>query len=316
MIVDAAASIKAKLLAGARASGEEFERTLVRYADERLLYRLGASDARNSCLVKGASLLTVWTSDPYRATRDVDLLAFGPGDEEAICALVTKICAVACPEDGLQFDLSGLDMTEIRPEEEYAGKRVRFLALLGSARIHVQMDFGFGDAVGVESEEIVYPTILEHLPAPRLRAYPREVSVAEKFEAMIKLDTRNSRMKDFHDLWALSGMFAFKGQSLREAVFRCFERRGTPWTIETPRPLTTAFYEITELADRWNFYRSAASILVPPPERFTVVGEQVISFLGPIRESIVSEEPLEQHWPAGGPWQLATYTALGADVDV
>jgi Nucleotidyl transferase AbiEii toxin, Type IV TA system len=73
MSPDVASSVRARLLNQAKAQREEFERTLVRYADERLLYRLGASPARERCVLKGASLLTVWMPDPYRATRDVDV---------------------------------------------------------------------------------------------------------------------------------------------------------------------------------------------------------------------------------------------------
>jgi hypothetical protein len=170
MSPDVAASIKARLLAGARAAGEEFERTLTRFAAERLLYRLGASPARQRCLLKGASLLTVWLTDPYRATRDVDVLAFGPADDAAVRALLDEICGVSCPEDGLRFDLSGMRVEVIRAEEGYSGKRTRFLAYLGSARIQVQVDFGFGDAIGANPEEIEYPTMLKSLPPPRLRA--------------------------------------------------------------------------------------------------------------------------------------------------
>src|SRR5438093_13566938 len=184
MSPDIAASVKARLLALAKAQREEFERTLVRYTGERLLYRLGVSPARERCILKGASLLTVWMPDPYRATRDVDVLSFGSPDDTAIRALVEEICSVPCSEDGLRFDPSGLVVEEIRGPEEYPGKRARFLALLGTARIHVQVDFGFGDALVAGPEEIEYPTMLNSLPAPRLRAYPREASVAEKFEAM------------------------------------------------------------------------------------------------------------------------------------
>ena len=108
----------------------------------------------------------------------------------------------------------------------------------------MQLDIGFGDALATQPEEIEYPTSLETLPAPRLRAYPRETTVAEKFEAMVKLDTRNSRMKDFQDIWALAGAFTFDGSTLREAVAVCFERRTTKWTDEAPRALTAAFYRI------------------------------------------------------------------------
>jgi len=119
------------------------------------------------------------------------------------------------------------------------------------------MDFGFGDAVAGGPEEIEYPTILSGLPAPRLRAYPREASLAEKFEAMVSLDTRNSRMKDFHDVWALSGAFAFDGAKLQRAIAACFERRGTPLQPETPRVLTSAFYQAPEIEARWRAFADA-----------------------------------------------------------
>jgi hypothetical protein len=213
MSPDTAASVRARLLNQAKKTGEDFEFTLTRFAVERLLFRLGASAARNRCILKGASLLAVWLPDPYRATRDVDVLAFGPADDAAIRSLVTEVCAVPCPEDGLAFDTSDLKIQTIRPEEEYSGTRASFRAFLGQARISVQLDIGVGDAVVVEPEEIVYPTLLPTLPAPRLRAYPRELTVAEKFEAMVKLGPRNSRMKDFHDLWALSGAFPYSAKS-------------------------------------------------------------------------------------------------------
>ncbi len=273
MSPDVAASVKARLLAQAKAQREEFERTLVRYAAERLLYRLGVSPARERCILKGASLLTAWMPDPYRATRDVDVLSFGSPDAAAIRALVEEICAEPCPEDGLRFDLSEVTVEEIRGPEEYPGKRARFLAFLGTARIHVRMDFGFGDALVVGPEEINYPTMLAGLPAPRLCAYPREATVAEKFEAMVKLDTRNSRMKDFHDLWALSRAFAFDGAALQRAIAACFDRRATHWRPEVPRALTPAFYQLPEIETRWRSYVAAGAVLVPPPAQFEVSGE-------------------------------------------
>jgi predicted nucleotidyltransferase component of viral defense system len=300
---DLAASARARLLARAKAEREEYERMLVRYAAERVLYRLGASPARERCILKGASLLTVWMSDRYRATRDIDVLCFGPSNEAAIRALVEEICAVPCPEDGLRFDLSGLVAEDIRAHEEYVGKRARFLAFLGTARIRVQIDFGFGDALVVGPDEIEIPTLLKGLPAPRLRAYSRETTVAEKFEAMVKLDMRNSRMKDFHDVWALAGAFSFDGPLLKQAIVSCFERRGTPWTDEVPRVLTPAFYQMDELQTRWRSYLAAGAVLVAPPERFEVIGEQLMQFLGPVRRSRVEGEAFELAWTPRGPWR-------------
>jgi len=243
--------------------------------------------------------------DPYRATRDIDVLVSGPADENAIRALVEDISAVECPEDGLRFDLSEMTVETIRGEAEYAGLRARFHAFLGKAQIRVQIDFGVGDALVSKPEEIEYPTILPALPAPRLRGYRREASVAEKVEAMVTLDIRNSRMKDFHDVWALSSLFPFDGRSLSRSIEACFDRRGTSWTAETPRCLTSAFYQEAGMTARWRNYREAGAVLVSPPAEFERLGERIISFVGPVRDSLVARELFDSMWPAGGPWSTA-----------
>jgi len=302
MSPDVAASIKARLLDHAKAHTQEFEWTLTRFAAERVLFRLGASAARDRCILKGASLLAVWLPDPYRATRDIDLLATGPAEDAGIRSLVEEICAMTCPEDALNFDLSKLVIETIRAETQYPGKRARFCAHLGNARILVQLDIGFGDALAVEPQEIEYPTILKALPTPRLRCYSRESAVAEKFEAMVTLGTRNSRMKDFHDVWALAGRFAFDGPALEKAIAACFERRATLWTAQIPRPLTAEFYQDSTLDARWRSYLAAGSVLVPPPAQFAQIGERIIRFLGPVQRSIGEGTPFDRVWCAGGPW--------------
>lgn len=303
MSPDVAASVKARLRNGAKERGEEFERTLSRFAAERLLYRLGQSEARHRCILKGAGLLTVWLPDPFRATRDVDLLASGSMDDAAILETIETICAEPCPEDGLRFDLTKLTLTVIRPEEEYSGKRAVFSAWLGTAKIRVQVDFGFGDAMTTGPEEVAYPTILGGLPVPHIRAYPRVASVAEKFEAMVKLETRNSRMKDFHDVWALSGIFAFEGPALSAAIAACFERRRTEWTNEMPGVLTPGFYQHADLQARWSAYLRSSAMRTRPPARFEEIGERVRHFLLPVRDAIVRGSRLESQWKPGGPWQ-------------
>ena len=70
------------------------------------------------------------------------------------------------------------------------------------------MDFGIGDAVVPEPDEVRLPTLIDRVPAPRIRAYPRVAAVAEKVQAMAALGRRNSRMKDFHDVGSLSEALA------------------------------------------------------------------------------------------------------------
>ena len=299
-------SIKARLLNEARGGGTEFELFLVRYACERFLYRLGKSAVRDRCILKGATLLALWMKEPYRATRDIDLLAFGESDEETVRTIIEAVCSVPCGEDGIAFDLETLRVSPIRDNQRYQGQRANLRARLGTARIAVQVDFGFGNAVTPVVDEEVLPTLIGGVPAPLVRTYPRVATIAEKFETMVQLGTRNSRMKDFYDMWALSETFAFDGDELRKAVDRCFERRETVWSQAVPEALTPAFYSNADLQDRWQSYGQDGLLLSSPPSAFEDIGSRIRSFLGPVRESILAGQPLERHWPAGGPWRPHT----------
>ena len=58
---DLAASIAARLLNRAKATGEDHQTLLTSYCLERFLYRLGASDRRDRFVLKGAMLLRLWS---------------------------------------------------------------------------------------------------------------------------------------------------------------------------------------------------------------------------------------------------------------
>ncbi len=243
-----AASIRARLLNRARAEDTNFQFLLDRYACERFLYRLGQSDLRDRFILKDASLLAVWMEEPYRSTRDIDLLAFGASDEGAVRGVVESICGVQYFEDGLTFDVDSLIVSPIREGQLYEDRRVRLRAFLNRTRATVLVDIAFGDAVS--PERVTMPTLIEDLPAPDLLAYPLVSVIAEKFEAMVQLGIRNSRMKDFYDIWALTETFDVGGLDLMEAVKRCFERRRTRWTDDVPDALTVAFYADSERGQR------------------------------------------------------------------
>ena len=287
-----------------------FDLLLVRYACERFLYRLGESGLRDRCILKGATLLALWMKEPYRATRDIDLLAFGESDEETVRTIITTVCSVPYEEDGIAFDLKTLRISPIRESQKYQGQRARLRARLGRAEVPVQIDFGFGNAVTSVVDEESLPTLISDVPPPFLRTYPKVASIAEKFETMVQLGTRNSRMKDFYDVWALSETFSFDGTELREAVERCFERRGTPWTHAVPDALTSAFYSNVDLQSRWQSYGQDGQLLSSPPNAFEEIGSRLRLFMGPVRESIVVGTPFEMHWPAGGPW-LSRAASIG-----
>ena len=250
MTSNIAASVRARLLNKVNADRTKFGLLLVRYACERFLYRLGMSEERNRCILKGATLLGLWMEEPHRATRDIDMLASGDSDAEAIRSVMKTICNVPCPEDGLRFALETLRVSPIRRDQRYGGQEAKVVAYLGRTRISVQVDFGFGDVVTPAAQEARLPTLIDNVPAPVLRVYTQVTSIAEKFDAMVQLGISNSRMKDFYDIWALSENFTFDGAELQQAVARCFERRGRRLLAETPEALAPTFYSNTERQER------------------------------------------------------------------
>jgi hypothetical protein len=183
--------VHARLLAGAEARGENFNVSLQRYVAERFLYRLGASRYRERFVLKGARLFPVWGGSLYRATRDLDLAGYAADDSRSLVAIMQEICAVSCPEDGLAFQSGTVRAEPIRDLSEYRGFRVKVEALLGTARLTLQIDIGLGDAIEPPARDEDYPVLLDG-PAPRIRAYPREAVIAEKLHAMVVFGAANS----------------------------------------------------------------------------------------------------------------------------
>ena len=89
-----AASVRARLLNLAKAQGLDFIQVLVRFALERILYRLSQSEHADRFLLKGALLFTLWYDMPHRPTRDADLLGFGPSDLDSIAQTFRDIAGV------------------------------------------------------------------------------------------------------------------------------------------------------------------------------------------------------------------------------
>ena len=234
---DLGASVQARLRNVARERGEDVQVVLLQFVLERLLHRLASSPHRRDFVLKGAMLFTAWTKIAHRATRDLDLLGSGPSELPRLAAIFRTICLTEVESDGVSFDADSVASSRIREDQLYEAVRVLLTASVGTARISVQVDIGFGDAVTPHPVEMAFPTLLGQPPV-QLLTYPREVVVAEKFHAMVSLGLLNSRMKDFYDLSVPAGARFHRASSprLSPAADSCHDVRRLPTAGQRRRP--------------------------------------------------------------------------------
>jgi len=294
------ASIRQKLLNLANKNGDDPNVLWTRYAIERLLYRLSVSEFSGEFVLKGAALFMVWFNEPHRPTMDLDLLGRGEDSNARMADIFRKLCRMAIGNDGLTFEEESIRVMPIRETMEYHGRRVNLLAYLGTVRIPVQVDIGFGDVVTPKAELINYPTLLK-LPAPRIRACPQPTVIAEKLHAMVTLGIANSRMKDFYDLHTLASRFEFDGAILVKAIKATFQRRMTGVPFETPLAFTEEFSQDTTKNIQWNAFVRKSGI-DSGGIGFADVVSLIRSFLLPVMNVIADQRPVPRHWKAGGPW--------------
>ncbi len=288
------ASALARLRNVAREKNTDYQLILRRYAIERLLHRLSISPYRNQFVLKGAMLFTAWLEDPFRPTGDLDLLGYGETATPEIKAAFRAICQIQAEDDGLVFDAEGLGAEPIREDQQYGGVRVKMKAFLGKTQIPVQIDIGFGDAITPAAQELEFPSLLSS-EGPRLKAYPKETVVAEKFQAIVALGRANSRMKDFYDILALSRLFEFDGETLAAAIRATFERRGTVVPATVPDGLDDKFAEDEEKQRQWRAFAGREPLLVAAPDLPTVIRE-IGNFVMPAVHGAIDDDRVPGCW--------------------
>ncbi len=295
---NASASVHQRLLNIARKTARPFDEVLQYFAMERFLYRLSQSEHADSFVLKGALLFRIWDTPDSRATRDIDFLAYLDNSPDNLAAIIRDVCAIDSVDDGLKFDPETVEAHRIKEDADYEGVRIRFRGQLGNARIHMQVDVGFGDLIHPDAVQANYPALLD-LPAPSLRIYPPETVIAEKAEAMVHLGSLNSRMKDFYDIWRMSQQFNFEGEDLCEAISRTFGNRKTA-VIEFD-DLIAELLDSETLQIQWTAFLSKSAI--SGPETFPEVLALIGKFLSPVFSSINNNKVLSQKWVPPGPWR-------------
>ncbi len=266
------ASVRQRLLNHAKASGRPFAEVLQYYAMERFLYRLSVSPHVETFTLKGALLPTAWQA-PISPANDGHRSSWSHGQR---CGYDRHAHARDLPTGqsqmiGISFDSASFTGEADREDADYAGVWTVFIGRVDNARVHMQIDIGFGDVMTPGPQMLTYPTILD-FPAPMLSGYSRETVVAEKLQALVQLRMLNTRMKDYFDLWVLTRQPELNKEVLGSAIERTFANRGMEIDAD-PIGLSPAFGNDPAKQTQWSAFLKRARITEAPSSLSEVVEE-------------------------------------------
>jgi predicted nucleotidyltransferase component of viral defense system len=222
-------SVRQRLYNIAKKSGSDFNFIVNRFMQERFLYRLSISLWHDHYILKGGLLMLLNDADHFRPTKDIDFLGLNiPNDLESTKDIISRITEIPV-KDSVQFDQSSINVQKIIEGADYEGIRVNLTAFLGTMKVKLQIDIGFGDIIYNGPIETSFPVLLD-FPVPSIRSYPFETVIAEKFQLIVKLDIFTSRMKDFYDIMYLASIKTFNRKYLSIALRKTFDNRKTDIT--------------------------------------------------------------------------------------
>jgi len=219
-------SVRNKLMNISNESKRDYNAILRYYFQERFLYRISISSYSSSLVLKGAFLLMTKDISKFRPTKDIDFLGISLSNKIEECAEIVKEIASINVEDGVQFLTANITAKKIKEDSDNEGIRVHIPYKMDTIKGYFSIDIGFGDTIINGPYEIEFPVLLD-FPSPKILVYSLESAVAEKFEAIVKLNFVTSRMKDFYDLLFIARINSFNRDVLLEAIQKTFENRGT-----------------------------------------------------------------------------------------
>lgn len=295
-----AASVRQRLLNHATKTKQDFQVVLAQYGFERLLYRMSQSPFAGQFTLKGALMFLVWTGEQYRPTRDMDLMSRKKRTSAELQDVFRAICEQKVKDDGVILLIDTVESEPIRDEDDYGGMRVTLTGTLGKARIPLQIDIGFGDAVTPRAVKRDFPVLLD-FAAPNIAMYPPETTIAEKFHTIVVRGMLNSRMKDYYDIWALCQEREFDGTTLSKAIAATFRRRKTVLPDDIPLGLSDEFASDTSRRTQWTAFLRRTPLRMAEKDLSNVTAK-IRSFLMPACKAASAGSSCDQHWPKNGPW--------------
>ena len=301
-IENVTASIQARLKNKADEIGRPFNEILQYYGMERFLYRLSKTVYAKDFILKGGLMLYGLDIPMRRPTRDIDFLGTAAYLQKDIMSVFNAAMSVPFPGDGMLFDPKTLRLSQTQAEANQGGIRITFIGYLGTVRLPMQVDVGFSDELASEALSIEYPIILSDMEVPRLKGYPLESIISEKFHAMIRFADLNSRWKDYYDIYLLLDAFEFESQVLINALKATFSNRPTSLTDEIPYGLRDEFAIANQ--EKWKTFLSKYKLGNVSITDLRQVINRIWQFMDyPLRGVKAEVQIREKYWTRDSGWR-------------
>ncbi len=126
--------------------------------------------------------------------------------------------------------------------------------------------------------------------------------VAEKVHAMAVLGLTNTRLKDVHDVAALSRQVDFDGATLASAIEATFVRRKTAIPEGLPAALTPSFAADPARQAQWRVFLTRSRLENDSATLESAAGEAA-RFLRPVLVAVRARRSFALAWKSPGPWR-------------
>lgn len=299
MAKNPSASLLARLKNVSRETGMDMPNVMRKYAHDRLLKLMHDNGTSELFCLKGGVLLGIlFEGNVYRPTHDLDFNGLKDGMGLAdLEKIIVETCNSHDGSDGLVFRTDSIKTMKDR-DGIVPGGKLALDALIGTSRIQLKIDVGYGNVITPAAQQIMVPTILPDLVPPMpFSAYPLETTIAEKMHAMCRHGVVNTRIKDYFDIYIMSRSFEFIGEELALAISNTFAQHDTD-IPETFSALSDRFGEDRRNGHTWREFIDMAKAVVT--DDFAEVVRDLREFVEPVMDHAINGADLGNWHPESG----------------
>ena len=289
-VKDKAASVLARLRNQAIHEKMNYQLCLQLFVQEEFLRRLSHSEYKDKMVLKGGMFIYTLTDFKSRPTRDIDFLVQRlSNDPDEIRNVMEEICAAPTENDFITLDVIGTE--QITLEKKYPGVKTRLMGKISNVQLPFSIDIGIDDVIVPNAIVRSITTRLDDFEMPKILTYSLESTIAEKVDAILQRMETTSRMKDFYDIYYLSGIFDFDGKILQHAITETISHREHTLESECFQRITS-FPANPFLKTQWKAFSPAKESDMSLDDAV----DRIEKFIFPVLRSTLEHNSFNRYW--------------------